>query len=326
MKLITYSKNQSVPLEASEALFLTGSISCGILADEGIIDIPSAWPGPNPPRSVKEILQKGPSCLDKLAELADRADSLISLDSVKLLAPIPRPGKVIALAGNFSEHIKEAGLALGLSDSPRKTTVPRPFLMPPTVVIGPAEQIPWPSYSEEIDYEIELAVVIGKRAKSVSVEGSLDFVAGCTICNDVSARSVTFKKGRAERPWDEFYDWLNGKWADGFLPMGPALVLKDEIEDVQNLEMELKVNGDVRQKASTSRMIYPVADIVSFLSHIMTLEAGDVIAAGTPAGVAMTTGKFLQPGDRIECTIEKLGTLTNTLGQRPKKFYKPLCN
>ncbi len=310
MKLVTYLRNQS--------------ISCGILASERLIDIPSAWDGPNPPRSVKEILQRGPSCLAKLAELAGSADAFTPLDSVKILAPIPRPGKAIALAGNYSEHIREAGLELGLSDSPRRTTVPRPFLMPPTVVIGPDEQISWPAYSEKIDYEIELAVIIGKKAKCVMPDNSLDAVAGYTICNDVSARSVSFAKSRAERPWDEFYDWLNGKWADGFLPIGPYLLTADEIGDVQNLDMMLTVNGEVRQNASTSQMIYPVADIVSFLSHIMTLEPGDVIATGTPAGVAMASGKFLQPGDTIECTIEKLGTLTNTLGQRPEKFYQPL--
>ena len=136
---------------------------------------------------------------------------------------------------------------------------------------------------------------------------------------------MTFAENRAKRPWDEFYDWLNGKWADGFLPMGPYLLTADEIADVQNLDMTLTVNCEVRQKANTSQMIYPVADVVSFLSHIMTLEPGDVIATGTPAGVAMATGKFLEPGDHIECTIEKLGTLGNTLGQRPAKFYEPLA-
>ena len=324
MKLVTYSRIKSV--------------SCGILADEGLIDIPSVWQGPNPPRSVKEILQRGSACLAKLADLGPAfsfceakrrgADAFTPLDSVKLLAPIPRPGKVIALAGNYSEHIQEAslkrGFKLGLSNSPRQTTVPRPFLMPPTVVIGPDEGIPWPAYSEKIDYEIELAVIIGKKAKRVPPDNALDYVAGYTICNDVSARSVTFAKNRAERPWDEFYDWLNGKWADGFLPMGSYLLTADEIGDVQNLDMMLTVNGQVRQNANTSQMIYPVADVVSFLSHIMTLEPGDVIATGTPAGVAMATGKFLQPRDTIECAIEKLGTLTNTLGQRPEKFYQPL--
>jgi len=316
MKLVTYSKDKSV--------------SCGILAEKGVIDIPSAWDGPNPPRSVKEILQKGSACLAKLAELTDSADDLIPLDSVRLLAPIPRPGKALALAGNYSEHIKEAsvnrGFNVGLSDSPRMTTVPRPFLMPPTAVIGPDEQIPWPIYSEQIDYELELAIVIGKEAKAVSADSALDYIAGYTIANDVSARSVTFTKNRTERPWDEFYDWLNGKWADGFLPMGPYLLTADEVPDVQNLDMTLTVNGQVRQKANTSQMIYPVADIVSFLSHIMTLEPGDVIATGTPSGVGLATGDYLQPGDRIECTIENLGTLTNTLGEKPEEFYEPLSN
>lgn len=311
MKLITYSRNES--------------ISVGILTNEAIIDIPSIWPGPNPPRSVKQILTRGPHCLKKLAELAEAADIFTPLDSVKLLAPIPHPSKVIALAGNYSEHIKEAGRALGLSDSPRETTVPRPFIMPSTVVTGPGTQIPWPAYSEQVDYEIELAVVIGKEANRVEPDEAPGVVAGYTIANDVSARSVTFTKGRAKRPWDEFYDWLNGKWSDGFLPMGPYLLTEDEVKDVQNLDMALKVNGRIRQQANTSQMIYTVADIISFLSHIMTLEPGDVIATGTPAGVAMATGDFLQPGDTIECKIENLGTLTNTLGKKPKKFYEPLA-
>jgi len=312
MKLVTYSRNQSV--------------SCGILTDAGLLDVPAVWPGPNPPRSVRDILQRGPACLRKLGKLMDSTDILTPLDSVRLLAPVPRPSKVIALAGNYSEHIKEAGLSLGLSDSPRKSTVPRPFLMPATVVVGPDEQIPWPVYSEQIDYEIELAVVIGKTVRQVSSDEALDCVCGYTICNDVSARSVTFRKDRSPRPWDEFYDWLNGKWADSFLPTGPYLLTADEVPDVQNLDMELKVNGEVRQKANTAQMIYPVADIVSFLSHIMTLEPGDVIATGTPAGVAMATGKFLQGGDVIECTIDNLGTLKNTLGPRPKEFYEPLTH
>lgn len=319
MKLVTYSRNQSV--------------SFGILTSEGVIDIPSIWQGPNPPRSVIEMLQRDTpllSCkskkggLAKLSALAESADILTPLEQVKLLAPIPRPGKIIALAGNYSEHIKEVGRILGLSDSPRRTTVPRPFIKPATVVIGQNEEIPWPAYSEQIDYELELAVVIGKKTKYVSPDDALGCVAGYTICNDVSARSVTFKKNRAVRPWDEFYDWLNGKWADGFLPMGPYLLTRDDVAEPQNLAMQLKVNGEVRQKANTSQMIYQVADIVSFLSYIMTLEPGDIIATGTPAGVAMATGRFLKPGDIIECTIEKLGTLTNTLGQKPTKFYERL--
>lgn len=307
MKLLSYSKKDVT--------------SCGVFIDGVIIDIPSNFEGPDAPKSIIDVLQKGISCLN---EIVESTAPRISLDSVKLLAPIPKPDKVIALAGNYSEHIKEAGLSLGLSDSPRQTTVPRPFLMPPSVVIANGDVIPWPAYSKQIDYELELAVVIGKTAKRVTIKDAPNYIAGYTIVNDVSARSVTFKTNRAVRPWDEFYDWLNGKWSDGFLPTGPYLVTADEIEDVQNLDMKLTVNGRVRQKANTSQMIYSVADIVSFVSHLMTLEPGDCIATGTPSGVAAATGEFLEAGDIIECTIEKLGTLKNTLGPKPKQFYKPL--
>jgi len=315
VKLVSYCRDEAV--------------SCGVLTERGIVDIPSSWQGSNPPRTVIDVLERGDSCLDEIRRMAESAPEAIPADSVRLLAPIPRPGKILALAGNYSEHIKEAsvhhGYKLGLSDSPRQTTTPRPFLMPPTVVIGPGETIPWPDYSKEIDYELELAVVIGKKGKRIDADDALDYVAGYTIANDVSARSVTFTEGRPQRPWDEFYDWLNGKWADGFCPMGPCLVTKDEIADVQNLKMTLQVNGQTRQDANTARMIYPVADIVSFLSHLMTLEPGDVISTGTPSGVGVATGNFLNAGDRIECAIESLGTLTNTLGPRPKHFYEPLA-
>jgi 2-keto-4-pentenoate hydratase/2-oxohepta-3-ene-1,7-dioic acid hydratase in catechol pathway len=311
MKLVTYTKE--------------GSILCGILTEDGIINVNLTWEGLDPPESILEILQRGQECLDKLIEMENSAEPFVPTDSFSLMAPIPRPGKIIALAGNYSEHIKEAGLSIGLTDSPLNTTVPRLFIMPSTAVLGPDQEIPWPVYSKTIDYELELCVVIGKKAKLVQPEDALNYVAGYTIVNDVSARSVTFVKNRAKRPWDEFYDWLNGKWADGFCPMGPYLLTADEIGDVQNLDMTLTVNGEIRQQANTSQMIYPVADIVSFLSHIMTLEPGDCIATGTPSGVAMATGNYLKAGDRIEVSIEKLGTLANTLGPKPEKFYEPLA-
>ena len=314
MKLLTYS--------------CEGTVSCGVLTDRGIVDIPQSWKDASPPASVLEILERGAPCVHQVRQLAASPWRTRPLDSVKLLAPIPRPGKVLALAGNYSEHIKEAalkrGFNLGLSESPRQTTVPRPFLMPSTAVIGPGDVIPWPAYSEQIDYELELAVVIGRKARCIDRDAAPTCIAGYTIANDVSARSVTFSKNRQKRPWDEFYDWLNGKWADGFCPLGPYLVTGDEIANVQNLKMVLKVNGQVRQDANTSQMIYPVADIVSFISHITTLEPGDVICTGTPAGVGVATGNFLNAGDRIECAIEGLGTLTNTLGDRPERFYEPL--
>lgn len=304
MKLITFKKN--------------GAICTGVLTNEGIVDLTGEF------QSVKHIIAGRPATIKKIRSIVNKCTKFIDPSAVKLLAPVPNPAKILALAGNYGEHITEVGLTLGLSDSPRKTTVPRPFLMPPTVIIGDNEEISWPVYSEQIDYEIELAVVIGKKAKCISPQNAKEVIGGYTIANDVSARSVTFARGRKKRPWDEFYDWLNGKWADGFLPVGPCVVTADEIENPQDLRMTLKVNGEIRQNANISGMIFNVYEIVSFLSHLMTLEPGDIIATGTPAGVAMATGKFLQPGDKIECTIEKIGTLTNTLGHKPGKFYEPL--
>ena len=301
MKLITFRKN--------------ASICAGVLTNKGIVDLTGNF------QSVKHIITDGSEAIKRIRSIIDKCTKFIDPSAVKLLAPILDPAKILALAGNYSQHIAEVGLTLGLSDSPRKTTVPRPFLMPPTVIIGHDEEIPWPVYSREIDYEIELAVVIGKEAKCISPQGAKEVIGGYTIANDVSARSVTFAKGRKKRPWDEFYDWLNGKWADGFLPIGPCIVTADEIENPQNLQMTLKVNNEVRQNANTSAMIFNVYEIVSFLSYLMTLQPGDIIATGTPEGVAMASGNFLKAGDKIECTIEKIGTLTNTLGAKPENFY-----
>jgi 2-keto-4-pentenoate hydratase/2-oxohepta-3-ene-1,7-dioic acid hydratase in catechol pathway len=275
-------------------------------------------------QNVKQIISDGAENLKKIQLITEKTTKFTDPSSVELLAPVTRPGKILALAGNYAKHIIEAGLKLGLTASPKTTTVPRPFLKPNTVVNHPDGIIPWPVYSSQIDYEIELAIVIGKTAKCISPQDAKEVIGGFTIVNDVSARSVTFKQGREKRPWDEFYDWLNGKWADGFLPLGPCIVTADEIDNPQNLQMTLKVNGQIRQNANTSDMIFNVYEIVSFLSHMMTLEPADIIATGTPEGVAMATGNFLKGGDRIECSIEKIGTLTNTLGERPERFYEPL--
>jgi 2-keto-4-pentenoate hydratase/2-oxohepta-3-ene-1,7-dioic acid hydratase in catechol pathway len=304
MKLVTYKTN--------------GVISFGTLTHKGIIDLSSGF------NSVVDVISNYPENLEKAKSFVNKSTSFINPAVVELLAPIPKPGKILALAGNYAKHIIEAGLKLGLTASPRQTTVPRPFIKPNTVINHPNAMIPWPVYSSEIDYELELAIVIGKTAKCVSPADAKNYIAGYTIANDISARSVTFKQGREKRPWDEFYDWLNGKWADGFLPLGPCIVTADEIGDPMNLQMTLKVNDEIRQNANSADMIYNVYDIVSFLSNMMTLEPGDIIATGTPEGVAMATGNFLKAGDKIECNIENIGTLTNTLGPKPEKFYEPL--
>ena len=309
---------------------LAGFESIGVVRGDSVVDIRRVWPAG--PEDMLEALWLGDACLRKIEAIAAAAgpEDQVALSAVRPRAPVPRPGKVLALAGNYAEHIKEAaherGFALGLSDSPRRETTPRPFLMPGTAVIGDGDEIPLPAYSRQVDYELELAVVMGRRCKCVEAAEAAAYIAGYTVANDVSARGVTYKAGRKERPWDEFYDWLNGKWADGFCPMGPVLVTADEVADVQALGMELRVNGQVRQKADTGRMIYDVAEIIAFLSRLMTLEPGDVICTGTPSGVGVATGRFLQPGDVIEAEIDGIGTLTNRVGPAPDEYYEPLAS
>ena len=304
MKLATYIHNDSV--------------SCGIVTDEGIIDIPSN----TELHSIKEILTKGDSAFEILSGLPQTVQTRILLDNIELLAPLPQPGKILALAGNYKKHLEETAWQDKTFDDQATTTNPWPFIMPSTVIAATGTEIPWPEYSEQVDYEIELAIIIGQTIKCAPPERAAMSIAGYTIANDISARSTTFKEGRNNRPRDAYFDWLMGKWSDGFMPLGPWLVTADEIGDPQNLDMELKVNGSTRQKSNTSRMIFSVGKIVSFISHLMTLEPSDVIITGTPHGVAMADGSFLSPGDTMECTIEKIGTLTNMLGAKPESFYK----
>jgi 2-keto-4-pentenoate hydratase/2-oxohepta-3-ene-1,7-dioic acid hydratase in catechol pathway len=297
-----------------------GRDSFGIVDDEMVIDLPRCWP--EGPRTLLELIAGGDEAIHRAANRATLAQPA-PLESVKLLAPIPTPPKLIGIAVNYLEHHREFDRGHDLPDDARLRTTPRPFLMPHTCVIGPGATIPWPVFSEKIDHEIELAVVIGHPCRNVMPDDALDYVFGYTIANDISARTVTHADGRMERPKDDFFDWLHGKLADGFCPLGPWIVTADEIGDPQRLGMSLAVNGETRQDDSTASMIFPVAELVSFCSHIMTLVPGDIIATGTPSGVAKATGKWLRGGDEIRCRIEGIGELTNTLGQPPAEFFRP---
>jgi len=298
-----------------------GRESFGVVADGAICDVPAHWP--DGPTSLLEALQCGPETLRKIQDLAEAPRETLAVGAVQLLAPIANPPKLIALAGNYVAHIQESKLDKGLTKDPASDTTPRPFLMPATAVAAPGAEIAWPCYSRTIDYEIELAIVIGARCKCVSADQATRHIVGYTIANDVSARTTTLVEGRAKRPWDEFYDWMLGKWADGFCPMGPCLVTSDEVGDPSALDLELSVNGEVRQKANTAQMIFDAHQVVSFVSHIMTLTPGDIIATGTPSGVGAATDTYLRSGDVITCRIERIGELTNTLGPAPEAFYTP---
>jgi 2-keto-4-pentenoate hydratase/2-oxohepta-3-ene-1,7-dioic acid hydratase in catechol pathway len=232
------------------------------------------------------------------------------LADVELLAPLRRPGKLLAVAANYQDHVTESG-APPLDKS---RISPRLFLKPASSIVGPGAAIPLPDVSDQVDWEAELSVVIGRRARGVSVGEALDYVAGYMTSNDVSARSIDLGY---ERDTDDkmvwFFDWLAGKWCDGFAPLGPWLVTADEVPDPQGLPIELAVNGVTRQHGSTKDMIFTVAEQVAHASRVMTLEPGDVIMTGTPSGVGVATGEYLKAGDEMTVVIGGLGTLVNTV-------------
>lgn len=240
---------------------------------------------------------------------ADRAKLTLPLSSTQLLVPVAHPSKLLLLAGNYSAHIEEGG---GRAEE-RARTFPYVFMKPPlTTLTHPGQPVRIPSVSPNaIDWELELGVIIGKRAKGVSEADALGYVAGYTVVNDISDRKFRPNPERAKREKDGFFDWLHGKWHDTFCPMGPCVLPADELPDPQTLKMTLKVNGNVEQDASTADMVFPVAAVVSFISSFVTLEPGDIISTGTPAGVGSAKGKFLKPGDTLEAWIEKIGLLQN---------------
>jgi 2-keto-4-pentenoate hydratase/2-oxohepta-3-ene-1,7-dioic acid hydratase in catechol pathway len=218
-----------------------------------------------------------------------------SLDAIELLAPLPNPPTIICLAFNYYDHAKDAGLMP--SDEPVI------FIKPRTTLNSPYSDIICPPFVKRLDYEAEIAVVIGKRTKAVSEEEALDSVFGYMIMHDVSARDIQFKDKQFTR----------GKGIDTFAPCGPWITTKDEISDPQNLAIITRVNDEVRQNSSSLNMVIPIKRIISSLSSVMTIEAGDIISTGTPAGVAMSMAdpKYLKDGDIVEIAIEKLGKIRN---------------
>ncbi len=231
------------------------------------------------------------------------------LSDVELLPPLSRPGKLLAVAANYQDHVVEGGGP----PLDKSAITPRLFLKPPTSIVGPGATVPLPDISDRVDWEAELSVVIGARARNVSLDDALGVVTGYMTSNDVSARAVDFGKAtdsaNDKAVW--FFEWLAGKWCDGFAPIGPWLVTADEVGDPQTLPVELRVNDVVRQNGSTKDMIFSVAELVSHASRVMTLEPGDIIMTGTPSGVGDATGTYLRPGDVMTVTVGPLGTLHN---------------
>lgn len=255
------------------------------------------------PKTMLQAIQLGDQLIHSVNELlqTDLDKVSLPLDSLQLAAPIPKPQKNIFCVGkNYAAHAIELGSE---EDIPK---APIFFSKTPTTVIGPNEKIPrHKNVTDALDYEGELAVVIGKTGYAISEEDAFDYVFGYTIINDVTARDLQ----------NRHIQYLLGKSLDGTCPMGPFIVHKSQIPDPHQLQIETKVNGEVRQKASTNQMIFNIPTLISTLSQGMTLEAGDIIATGTPAGVGMgfQPPKYLHSGDRIEITVEGIGTLMNTI-------------
>jgi acylpyruvate hydrolase len=232
--------------------------------------------------------------LRELARRAEQADERIALTDVTLHAPVTDPQKIVCLGLNYRDHAAETGQEI--------PTAPMWFAKFANSLIGSGGEIVLPTaHAEYVDYEAELALVIGRRAKNVEVEDALSHIAGAMPFNDVSARDL-----QMQNPL-----WTSGKAIDTFAPCGPALVTLDEIEELGALGLRTRVNGEVVQEGGTANLIFTPAEVVAWLSRTMTLLPGDIIATGTPAGVGAAQGRFLRDGDTVEVEIDGLGTLVN---------------
>jgi 2-keto-4-pentenoate hydratase/2-oxohepta-3-ene-1,7-dioic acid hydratase in catechol pathway len=234
-------------------------------------------------------------------------DAALTLKDAPLLAPIPRPAKNILCVGrNYAEHAAESLRASG-DKAPVGQARPNIFTKAVTTVIGPFDEIPFDaSVSEKIDWEVELAVIIGARGRHIAREDALRHVFGYTVLNDLTARDLQHAPG---------LQWFTGKSLDGSCPMGPWIVTADEISDPSNLRLTLTVNGVAKQADTTANMIYDVPTLIASLSEVMTLEPGDIVATGTPAGVGYgrTPQEFLKPGDVMVSAIDAIGAMRNTV-------------
>jgi 2-keto-4-pentenoate hydratase/2-oxohepta-3-ene-1,7-dioic acid hydratase in catechol pathway len=242
------------------------------------------------------------------------ANAVRPLADEELLAPVQLPGKLICIARNYREHIEEMADTV----KPQDLEAPHVFMKPPSTTIIPhGAAIRIPPVAQSNDWEGELAVIIGRPAKAVAVADALAHVAGYSNVNYDSERQMQVRQRTDPRPRDHFFDWLNGKWYDTFAPFGPWLVTADEIPDPQALTITTRINGEEMQHLSTARMIFPVCELIAYLSAYMTLETGDVISTGTISGVGAATGAYMKPGDQVDVHIGGIGTLHNTVEASP---------
>ncbi|MBA4788996.1 MAG: fumarylacetoacetate hydrolase family protein [Rhizobiales bacterium] len=289
MRLATFSKS--------------GAPALGIVDGERLLDVAAAG-GPD---SMQAVITGGDAALSALRALVDAApaDAWVPLAGLTLLAPIPRPAKNVFCVGrNYKAHIEEGARARGVPLV--FPTVPEFFSKPVTAVTGPDSDIRLDTrLTQQLDYEVELALVIGKTCRDIPVEEAMSAVFGYTVLNDVTARDLQKRH----------HQWFKGKGLDTYCPIGPWIVTADAFGDPSGRRVTLRVNGETRQDSSTADLLFNVATIVSVLSQGLTLEPGDIVATGTPAGVAlgMTPQRWLVDGDVVEAEVEGVGILRNTV-------------
>ncbi len=290
MRIVTYERD--------------GAGRCGVLVDDRVIDAEGLAAGLGRDRSdlasTKRVLAAGPelwSALDRAAREAAGRGEGTALGALVLRAPVEDPDKIVCLGLNYRDHAEESNMAL--------PATPMLFAKFRNSLAGPRAEIVPPACTDAVDYEGELGVVIGRRATDVAASEALGHVAGVMAMNDVTARDVQHATSQ----------WTAGKAIDTFAPCGPSLVFLDEIEDVQDLRIQTRVNGVTVQDGTTANMIFAVAETIEFLSALMTLEPGDIVATGTPAGVGVSRDPqvLLGTGDLVEVEIEGIGSLSNTV-------------
>jgi 2-keto-4-pentenoate hydratase/2-oxohepta-3-ene-1,7-dioic acid hydratase in catechol pathway len=312
MRLVTFRKGSSRPRVgalAADAVLDLGALAADLARERNTVrkgrgrfpktmhDLIAG--GADVLAEAREALAHGEALLkrDGLAALTERRLS-VAADKARLEAPIPRPARnVFCLGRNYKEHAAERG-----AEAP-----PHPvyFTKCPETVVAPGAKVIHHAVTKELDYEVELAVVIGTAGKDIPREQALSHVFGYTIVNDVTARDLQKRHQQ----------WFHGKSLDTFCPMGPVIVTADEMPDPQALSVAMRINGEVRQSSHTSKMIFPVDECISVLSEGFTILPGDVIATGTPEGVGAALGKFLKAGDKMEAEVERIGILANRIAK-----------
>lgn len=291
MKLVTYESG--------------GSWRAGVVVNSTIFDVDIILYGESdkPASSVRDLLREYGNALPELSArltagaLKTPKAEVGAFDKIRLGPPVTDPSKVLCIGLNYNDHVAETGRAL--------PSHPDIFAKFASSLIGPFDEIACSHLTANLDFEGELAIVIGKECRSVSEEDALDFVAGLTVLNDITARDLQYRGTQ----------WLAGKAVDGSTPCGPALVTLDEVGDVQHLDIRTRVNGLQVQRSNTNLMIFPVRHLVSYISFFLTLSPGDIITTGTPQGIGAKRQPpmWLQPGDTVEVQLENVGVLRNVV-------------